>query len=135
MTLQKLLRKSSFTRAFDYIIRMDPRAKGSKFCFQTAWEYLCQMKAQPGYQVEIRKRTQPFDTAPDINVACPELDGYPWKMAMGGEVVLAPDTCRRLRRSSATSSMPSKLSTVMRRIAKDCEQKDWPLMPRRTASQ
>ena len=134
MTLQELLRKSSFARAFDYITRMDPRAKGCKFCFQTAWEYLCQMKAQPGYQVEIRKRTQPFDTAPDINVACPELDGYPWKMAMGGEVVLAPDTCRRLRRSSATSSMPSKPSTAMRRIAKDCEQKDWPLMPRRTVS-
>jgi len=91
MTLQELLRKSSFARAFDYIIRMDPRTKGSKFCFQTAWEYLCQMKAQPGYQVEIRKPTTPYDTAPDINVACPELDGYPWKMAMGGEVVLAPE--------------------------------------------
>ena len=91
MTLQELLRKSSFTRAFDYITRIDLRAKGSKFCFQTAWEYLCQMKAQPGYQVEIRERTQPLDTAPDINVACPKLDGYPWKMAMGGEVMLAPE--------------------------------------------
>ena len=84
MKLQDIFRNSDFEKVFDYICKIDPKSKGSKFSYMTAFEYLCDMKAQSGYLIEFKEST--YENTPDIKIACAELDGYPWKMAIGGEV-------------------------------------------------
>jgi len=90
MKLQDIFRKSDFDKVFDHIIKIDPKSRGSKFSYMTAFEYLCDMKAQSGYQIEFKDST--YENAPDIKIACAELNGYPWKMAIGGEVIVSRDT-------------------------------------------
>ena len=57
MKLQDIFRNSDFEKVFDYICKIDPKSKGSKFSYMTAFEYLCDMKAQSGYLIEFKEST------------------------------------------------------------------------------
>ena len=53
MTLQELLRKGNFDWMFDYIVKFDPKQKGTRFCYQAAYASLCDMEAEAGREYDV----------------------------------------------------------------------------------
>lgn len=93
MTLQQLFRTANFDQAFTYITKFHPKSANSRFPFQVAFEWLCEVEpVTTDEEIEVIKR--PFDEddeAPDVYVWCSHLEGCDWSEAMGLNVVLAPE--------------------------------------------